>query len=177
MPRPFLIFSLSELSIWSGLSLWINILNGKQCRSRSVGFWRSQLMDLHCLPRQDISRFCRTRVKQHFTRNFISCEAEVNILFSGWQILVLTSIECINCRLSEHINKDNFAIINWCILCRLATEYLVLTNPDVNLNRMHHLFCYVIIFSVWQQWQKWCWPVRNLSRAICFMTILAVWQQ
>ena len=29
---------------WSRLLLWIHILNGKQCRSRSVGFWRSQLI-------------------------------------------------------------------------------------------------------------------------------------
>ena len=35
--------------------IWIHILNGKQCRSRSVGFFRSQHLDLHCLQRLDIS--------------------------------------------------------------------------------------------------------------------------
>ena len=42
MPRPPLIFSQSDYSIWI---VTINhILNGKQCRSRSVGFFRSQLI-------------------------------------------------------------------------------------------------------------------------------------
>ena len=31
-------------SNWSRLLIWILILNGKQCRSRSVGFFRSQLV-------------------------------------------------------------------------------------------------------------------------------------
>ena len=43
MPRPLLIFSQSDYKI--GLLLQIHILNGKQCRSRSVGFFfRSQLI-------------------------------------------------------------------------------------------------------------------------------------
>ena len=29
---------------WSGMLIWIHIRNGKQCRSRSVGFFRSQLI-------------------------------------------------------------------------------------------------------------------------------------
>ena len=37
------LFSASQIT-WSGLLLQIRILNGKQCRSRSVGFWRSQLI-------------------------------------------------------------------------------------------------------------------------------------
>ena len=37
----------------------IHILNGKQCRSRSVGFFS---LDLHCLQRQSISGISRTRV-------------------------------------------------------------------------------------------------------------------
>ena len=38
-------------------------LNGKQCRSRSVGFWRSQLIWIYtCLQRKGISGFSRTRV-------------------------------------------------------------------------------------------------------------------
>ena len=39
-----------------------NSHNGKQCRSRSVGFFRV----LHCLQRQSISGFSRTRVKTLF---------------------------------------------------------------------------------------------------------------
>ena len=38
LPHPFLIFSQSDYLIQ------IHILNGKQCRSRSVGFFRSQLI-------------------------------------------------------------------------------------------------------------------------------------
>ena len=36
-------FSANQIT-WSRLLLWILILYGKQCRSRSVGFWRSQLI-------------------------------------------------------------------------------------------------------------------------------------
>ena len=45
-------------------------------------------------------------------------EAEVNITFSGWQILMLTSI--------EYSSREH--------------HFLGLTNPDVNLNRMHQLY-------------------------------------
>ena len=46
----------------------IQILSDKQCRSRSVGFYqlasqRPTDLDLHCLQRQGISGFSRTRVK------------------------------------------------------------------------------------------------------------------
>ena len=36
-------FSANRIT-WSGLLIQIHILNGKQCRSRSVGFFRSQLI-------------------------------------------------------------------------------------------------------------------------------------
>ena len=55
-------FSASQI-IWSRLLILIHKVNGKQCRSRSVGFFRSQHLDLHCLQRQEISGFSRTRVK------------------------------------------------------------------------------------------------------------------
>ena len=60
MPCPLLIFSQSGYLIWI---FAINSHNGKQCRSRSVGFFRSQQLNLHCLPKQGISGFSRTRVK------------------------------------------------------------------------------------------------------------------
>ena len=41
---------------WSRVLIWIHVLKGKQCRSRSAD------LDLHCLQRQDISGFSRTRV-------------------------------------------------------------------------------------------------------------------
>ena len=41
MPNPLLIFCQSDYLIWI---FAINSLNGKQCRSRSVGFFRSQLI-------------------------------------------------------------------------------------------------------------------------------------
>ena len=47
---------------WSRLLIQIQILNGKQCRSRSVGFFRSQLVWIYSLQRQGISGFSRTRV-------------------------------------------------------------------------------------------------------------------
>ena len=37
------LFSANQIT-WSGMLLYIHILNGKQCRSRSVGFFRSQLI-------------------------------------------------------------------------------------------------------------------------------------
>ena len=42
IPRPLLIFSHSDS--WSRLLIYTQIVNGKQCRSRSVGFIRSQLI-------------------------------------------------------------------------------------------------------------------------------------
>ena len=36
-------FSANQIT-WSGLLIQVHILNGKQCRSRSVGFFRSQLI-------------------------------------------------------------------------------------------------------------------------------------
>ena len=36
-------FSTNQIN-WSRLLIWIHIVNGKQCRSRSVGFFRSQLI-------------------------------------------------------------------------------------------------------------------------------------
>ena len=45
---------------WSRLLIQIHILNDKQCRSRSVGFFRSQL--IWCLRRQGIYGFSSTRI-------------------------------------------------------------------------------------------------------------------
>ena len=41
--RTHFVFSANQI-IWSGLLLYIHILNGKRCRFRSVGFFRSQLI-------------------------------------------------------------------------------------------------------------------------------------
>ena len=69
-------FSTNQFT-WLGL-MQIQILNGKQCRSRSVGFWRTYL-DLHCLQRQGISGLSRTRVmsimKDLLTRNMAAKSA------------------------------------------------------------------------------------------------------
>ena len=43
VPRPLLIFSQSDYLILI-VAIKIHILNGTQCRSRSVGFWRSQMI-------------------------------------------------------------------------------------------------------------------------------------
>ena len=57
-------FSANQIT-WFWILIQIHILNDKQCRSRSVGFFRSPTdLDLHCLQRQGISGFSRTRVKQ-----------------------------------------------------------------------------------------------------------------
>ena len=44
----FFLFSANQIS-WSELLLQIHILNGKQCRSRSVGFFRSQLIWIYTI--------------------------------------------------------------------------------------------------------------------------------
>ena len=64
-------FSANQIT-WSRLLIQYHILNGKQCRSRSVGFWvqiqiswlltKPTDLDLHCFQRQGLSRFSRTRV-------------------------------------------------------------------------------------------------------------------
>ena len=41
-------FSANQIT-WSRLLIQIHILNGKQCRSRSVGFFKPTDLDLHCL--------------------------------------------------------------------------------------------------------------------------------
>ena len=57
-------FQLSANQItWSRLLIQIHILNDKQCRSRTVSFFKPTCVDLHCLQRCGISRFSRTRVK------------------------------------------------------------------------------------------------------------------
>ena len=66
MPCPLLIFSQSDYLI---RTVAINsLLNGKQCRSRSVGFFRSQLIWIYSFKRQGISTFGRTRVKMSLAR-------------------------------------------------------------------------------------------------------------
>ena len=62
MPHPFLTYSSNKIT-WSMLLIQNHIRNGKQCRWRSVG--KPTYLILHCLQRQDISGFCRTRVKFH----------------------------------------------------------------------------------------------------------------
>ena len=53
-------FSANQTS-WSRFLIQIHILNAKQCRSRSIH--KPSDLDLHCLQRQGISGFSRTRVK------------------------------------------------------------------------------------------------------------------
>ena len=57
---------------WSRLLIQIHTLNGKQCRSRLVGFWRSQLIWIYTLLQsQDISRFSRTKVNISYSPQII----------------------------------------------------------------------------------------------------------
>ena len=61
IPCPLLIFSQSDYFIQI---VDINSHNSKQCRFRSVGFFPKPTdLDLHCLKRQCISGFSRTRFK------------------------------------------------------------------------------------------------------------------
>ena len=56
-------FSANQIT-WSRLLIQIHILNGKQCRSWSVGFFRrSEDLDLYCLQRQGMSEIGRSWVK------------------------------------------------------------------------------------------------------------------
>ena len=72
--------------------------------------------------------------------------------FLGWQILMLTSKEYMNWKpwwtSLSRVDKS------WCSPRKNASigslgehHFLGLTNPDVNLKRMHQLFCYMIFFS------------------------------
>ena len=47
--------------IWSRLLIQIHTLNDRQCRSRSVVLQKPTDLDLHCMQRQDMSKFSRTR--------------------------------------------------------------------------------------------------------------------
>ena len=49
---------------WSGVLIEIHMFTDKQCRSRSVGFFRSQHLDLQCLLRYDVSYLSKKRVKE-----------------------------------------------------------------------------------------------------------------
>ena len=64
MPHPVLVFS--QLNYLIQIVDINCILNGKQCRSRMVGFFKPTDLDLHCLQRQDMFGFSRTRVKLHY---------------------------------------------------------------------------------------------------------------
>ena len=99
-------------------------------------------------------------------------------------------------RTNFHGPKDVRAIevwlYNWCTLLRLTSGFLNprewcsprqsrgehhfrgLRNLDVSLNRMHQVFCYRTICSCPAAVTKAM--VLDLSQAICYMTILAVWQ-
>ena len=112
--------------------------------------------------------------------------------------------------LKTSLHKSLYVTYNWCILLRLTAGFVNtrkwcsprrsrgeyhfrgLINPDVDLNKMHELFCYMTIFScltsdksdvdrslnfarpfvkrlflaVWQQRQKRCLLVLDLSQAI-----------
>ena len=58
--------------IWSGLLLYIHMLNVKQCRSRSVGFFRSQLIWIYTICKgKGVSGFSRTRV--NILVDFLQC--------------------------------------------------------------------------------------------------------
>ena len=72
MPRPLLI--LPDQFAWSRLVIQIQILNGKQCRSRSVQ--KPTDLDLHCLQRQGISGFSRTRVNEPFGLSWRNCSGK-----------------------------------------------------------------------------------------------------
>ena len=117
--------------------------------------------------------------------------ASVNITFSGWQILMLyfASVNItffglqilmiyfvsVNITLSDwQIQMLNFASVDitfsgWQIVMLYYAfgehHYLGLTNPDVILNRMHRFRIWLFL-AVWQQWQKWCWPVLDLIQTI-----------
>ena len=57
-------FSANQIT-WSRLLIQIQILNGKQCRSRSVGFFRSQLIWVYTVCKgMTYPCFSRTRVNQ-----------------------------------------------------------------------------------------------------------------
>ena len=68
MPHPLLIFSQSD---YSRLLIQIQILNGKQCRSRPARFLAGIWSYTHCLQRQGISGFSRTRVDENTYSNVL----------------------------------------------------------------------------------------------------------
>ena len=78
MPRPLPIFTPNQIT-WSGLLIWIYILNGKQCRSRAVGFFRSQLILIYTVfkgrvypgsagPGLNIDKYAWTIIFRHTVR-------------------------------------------------------------------------------------------------------------
>ena len=74
-------FSANQI-IWSRLLIWIHILNGKQCRSRSVGFLETNWSGSTRLQRQDISGFSRTKVNTHWAD---SIDDKIVVIYLPWQ--------------------------------------------------------------------------------------------
>ena len=90
MPCPLLIFSQSDNLIQVvDTKTNSHILNDKQCWSISVGLLQKPTnLDLHCLQKQGISGFSRTRVKHNFKGNFFQPESS-DIFLTSWQKCML----------------------------------------------------------------------------------------
>ena len=72
-PRPFL--SANHIT-WFRLLIHIHILNDKQCRSRSVGFWRSQLIWIYTV--------CKGRVNPCSAVHGLMMVLHISLLRSGF---------------------------------------------------------------------------------------------
>ena len=119
--------------------LLIHILNDKHCRARSVGFFRIDL-DLHCLQKQSISGFSRTRV--NYSRN-ISADVIFFFFFiiSPQKHMLWYSLEAPLWRASTVYPKH---IISW----RNKKN----TNTTVEPQSLEHLWDHGNSFETWVVW-------------------------
>ena len=127
-------FKLSANQItWSRMLIKMHILNGKQCRSRSVGFFRSQLIWIYTvLQKQDISGFSRTRVQTHTNIWTILIYIQ---RYTGWYV------EWCNVR---DVNKWLHST-STCHGAALTLDlYNICSNDDINCTMSTHLGIFTI---------------------------------
>ena len=75
-------FSANQIT-WSRLLIWIHILNGKQCRSRSVSFFRSQLIWIYTV--------CKGRIYPGSAGQGLTGDRRLNCILFSYNGLLLNT--------------------------------------------------------------------------------------
>ena len=135
MPRPFLIFSQSD-----HLILIVYILNCKQCSSRSVGFFRSQLIWIYTV--------CKGRVYQGsaaegltFT-TLLGNSADDKLIFSYFSQKTRFDLSCRLSPLSKRVYEKNKKLEKICMRCEKL--FPTTNKKNISVCRLLNIFLTVL---------------------------------